>query len=254
MKEPSKRLLGFADLFAHASAAVIFAGIAMGSGQNADDFKTNSINQDDPISGLIEDSITFKNPLFMQFGSVAAPLVGHVDYCARLPDECSGTLTNSEDFYFDDDILGAMSDINKDVNERFFPQTDMNTYGQSEYWAYPEIYADCEDYALQKRKEFHELLGVPLSRMSIVNVMHEATGENPSGAHIVLAVRTNQGDMIFDNLTDDVKLPYQTPYQFRKGTSFHKFSEWQDVSLAEPLKIALPNGRLVTIERPDYKP
>ena len=40
------------------------------------------------------------------------------------------------------------------------PRTDMEMWGREEVWSYPEGIGDCEDYALEKRRQLMAL-GVP---------------------------------------------------------------------------------------------
>ncbi len=87
---------------------------------------------------------------------------------------------------------------------------------------------DCEDYVLTKRKELARE-GFPLSSMMIVVV----NDLNDQG-HAVLAVRTDKGDFILDNLNDDLRLPAQTGYKFKKATSLENDREMVTLKEVKP--------------------
>ena len=54
-------------------------------------------------------------------------------------------------------LWATIVNINNSVNTRIKPRTDMENYGVEEYWSYPDNgYGDCEDYALEKRRELME--------------------------------------------------------------------------------------------------
>ena len=48
-----------------------------------------------------------------------------------------------------------------------------------------------------------------------MTIVHEADGEG----HAVLTIKTNRGEFILDNLTDDILLWSKTPYHYYKRQS-----------------------------------
>lgn len=94
--------------------------------------------------------------------------------------------------------------INERVNVAIRPATDEQIYGAWDVWAEPllnrtsanrDVYGDCEDYVLEKRRALIEA-GVPRAALSI------AVARIPSGeSHAVLLIATDKGDYVMDNLT-----------------------------------------------------
>lgn len=105
------------------------------------------------------------------------------------------------------DQLKLLNQVNQLVNRTVKKATDQELYGQAEYWSLPrlvngKLYGDCEDYALEKRRQLLAA-GVPESALSMV-VAVTARGES----HAVLAVALESGDVVLDNLT-----PWATPWE-----------------------------------------
>ena len=115
-------------------------------------------------------------------------------------------------------VWRTIAGINRRVNARIKPVTDMAHWGVVDRWDYPDDgFGDCEDIQLLKRKL---LMDRHLSRRAmLMTVVIDEIGEG----HAVLMIRTDKGDLILDNKTN-VVLPWQ-----RTGYSFVK-REGQDSS------------------------
>ncbi len=105
------------------------------------------------------------------------------------------------------DQLKLLNQVNQSVNRNVHSASDMDLYGQPEYWSLPRVidgkmYGDCEDYALEKRRQLLEA-GVPEGALSMAVAV---TGRGES--HAVLMVSLKSGDWVLDNLT-----PWATPWQ-----------------------------------------
>lgn len=87
-----------------------------------------------------------------------------------------------------------MGAINAQVNARIRPADD---WGDT--WASDVTRGDCEDYVLAKREAL-VAAGLPASALRIA----AATTRSGVG-HAVLVVRTNQGDLVLDNLTSSIR-------------------------------------------------
>ncbi len=103
--------------------------------------------------------------------------------------------------------LKLLNQINQAVNRDVKKASDLDLYGQPEYWALPrmvdgKLYGDCEDYALEKRRQLIAA-GVPESALSLA-VAVTARGEG----HAVLMISLKSGDWVLDNLT-----PWATPWE-----------------------------------------
>jgi predicted transglutaminase-like cysteine proteinase len=170
------------------------------------------------------------NPNYLQFGKNTSMLIGHADFCERLPIECGAVFKDSNMVVLNDDKFKMMQRINTEINQKIKPVTDKEKYGVDEKWTYPvNMEGDCEDYVLLKRLMLNKKIGIPFNAMSIVSVF-DKKGES----HAVLAVRTNRGDLIFDNLNNKILQPFETGYTFRKATSFVDFVQWQEVEIIKP--------------------
>lgn len=104
------------------------------------------------------------------------------------------------------DQMRLLNKINQQVNRDVKKANDIDLYGQEEYWALPrlvdgKLYGDCEDFALEKRRQL-VAAGVPETALSLA-VAVTARGEG----HAVLMVSTKSGDWVLDNLT-----PWATPW------------------------------------------
>ncbi len=104
------------------------------------------------------------------------------------------------------DLAGQVS---RSINSRVREVTDQAQYGRAEHWALPTTRGgDCEDFALLKKRELIAR-GLPPSRLLIASVF-----DRRRNSHAVLVLRTDQGDLILDNLTDRVVGWRETGYTF----------------------------------------
>ncbi len=116
-------------------------------------------------------------------------------------------------------VLELLAHINQSVNHAVLPVTDQAGFGKDELWRIPEIRAyrkdigDCEDYALLKRKRLIDA-GFNFKDLSLTVVRRPNTE-----IHAVLLVKTHYGDLVLDNLEDEVKLWSDTPYAWMKRQS-----------------------------------
>jgi predicted transglutaminase-like cysteine proteinase len=162
----------------------------------------------------------------MRTGSLTSQPIGHYDFCKRLPAECEIRPRDSGPLILTDATWNMILRVNGDVNAAVRPMSDMDIYGQEEYWAYPDMgVGDCEDYVLEKRRQMHAN-GVSLSNL-LITVVRKPDGEG----HAVLTVRTDRGDFILDNLNDDAKLWHKTGYRYLKRQASTHTGRW--VSLRE---------------------
>lgn len=105
------------------------------------------------------------------------------------------------------DQLKLLNQVNQSVNREVKKASDLDLYGMPEYWSLPRVvdgkkYGDCEDYALEKRRQLIAA-GVPESALSLA-VAVTARGEG----HAVLMISLKSGDWVLDNLT-----PWATPWE-----------------------------------------
>ncbi len=119
-------------------------------------------------------------------------------------------------------LFQQLKQVNAHVNDTVKVQSDISHYGGSDVWAYPaDGKGDCEDFALEKRRELMQA-GWPQSSL-LMTVVHLHDGE----VHAVLTAVTDQGDYILDELTPSV-LPWsQTQYIYVKRQSAANQNDWQ---------------------------
>ena len=122
-------------------------------------------------------------------------------------------------------LIEKANAVNRQVNAHIVYKRDAENYGVVDYWATPQEIldrrsGDCEDYAILKMALLREL-GVAESDMAIV-VLRD---ETKNLFHAVLALRTNTGHLILDNMRDvilaDSALPHYLPlYSVSGGRGF----------------------------------
>lgn len=116
------------------------------------------------------------------------------------------------------------SQINRAVNRQVREIEDSVQYGREEHWALPTRRGgDCEDLVLLKKKMLVER-GVPSQSLLISTVL-----DRKMNSHAVLVLRTAQGDMVLDNLTNRI-LPWnKTGYTFLKLQNPKALARWDAV-------------------------
>jgi predicted transglutaminase-like cysteine proteinase len=141
----------------------------------------------------------------------ARPVAAWVDFCRRYPSECSVDTSEPAAVAMTPEVWRTILSVNRRVNTRIKPKTDMEHWGIIDRWDFPDDgYGDCEDYQLLKRKLLAER-GLPRRAMRMTVVIDDL-GEG----HAVLMIRTDRGDYILDNKTSAV-LPWRdTGYTYVK--------------------------------------
>lgn len=171
-----------------------------------------------------------QNGATMVVGGVTSQPIGHYDFCQRYRAEC-GPNIDLMPVKMSSDNWATVNEVNLYVNKTIIPATDMEVYGKEEYWAYPTTAGDCEDFALLKRRILIQR-GFSPSNL-LMTVVRKPDGEG----HAILTLRTAQGDYELDNLSDEVKLWYQTPYSYIKRQASYNAGRW----------VTIENGRDVLV-------
>jgi predicted transglutaminase-like cysteine proteinase len=146
----------------------------------------------------------------------ANPTPASVDFCRRMPGECKIDPAEPAVLALTPEIWQTLVTVNREVNERIKPMTDLEHWGVIDRWDFPDNgIGDCEDYQLLKRKLLAEQ-GLPRRTMRMTVVLDE----NGYG-HAVMMVRTNRGDFILDNQRANILRWQDTGYVFvkREGQS-----------------------------------
>jgi predicted transglutaminase-like cysteine proteinase len=157
-------------------------------------------------------------------GETTAPF-GWSDFCraATHKGECARR-SHSRVVSLTQALFQQLKQVNTRVNEKVKVVSDVAHYGGSDVWAYPtDGKGDCEDFALEKRRELMRL-GWPQSSL-LMTVVHLRDGE----VHAVLTAVTDQGDYVLDELSSAV-LPWtQTRYIYVKRQSAADQNVWEKI-------------------------
>jgi len=145
----------------------------------------------------------------IQFDAPALAPMSHTFFCLRYRDDCKVDKTASVDstVTLTSSKWAELERVNAAVNRAIIPQP--NTKGLAgEVWLISPRAGECHDYAVTKR---HELLalGWPEQDLLLSEVV-TTWGEH----HLVLVIRTSDGDFVADSLNPNIRIWSQTPYQW----------------------------------------
>jgi predicted transglutaminase-like cysteine proteinase len=156
---------------------------------------------------------------FLQITDISPPIMGQIELCNTEPTYCAEqSASPMQPIHLDSRLMTILDEVNGYVNSRITPADDMDVYGQLEKWAVfsrfqmesaNELFGDCEEYVLTKKRILIEDYGLNPNNMSIV-VVNDTAGEG----HALLGVHTDRGVLLMDNLTDVLRFPNETPYEF----------------------------------------
>jgi predicted transglutaminase-like cysteine proteinase len=164
-------------------------------------------------------------PAFMHTGGRTTQPVGHYEFCQKLPQECNQRTPDQAPVELTRKLWATIVNINNSVNTRITPRTDMEQWGKEEVWSYPDNgFGDCEDYALEKRRELMSA-GVPAGNL-LMTVARQPNGDG----HAVLTVRTSLGEYILDNLDPRVLSWTDTDYTYLKRQSDQNSGVWVTIN------------------------
>ncbi|GJD37531.1 transglutaminase-like cysteine peptidase [Methylobacterium aerolatum] len=173
-------------------------------------------------------------------GAPTRSIPGWADFCRREPAECTVDLAEPTVIPLTVAVWRTLRSVNARVNGRIKPMTDQAHWGLTDRWDFPDDgFGDCEDYQLLKRRMLAER-GLP-RRALLMTVVIDETNEG----HAVLTVRTDRGDFILDNKTDEIRSWKRVPYSFVKRAG-QEGTAW--VSLEEPATTPAAGAKVATAE------
>ena len=141
----------------------------------------------------------------------ARPVAAWNGFCAKYPAECAVDTTQPAIIALNPAIWRTLTSVNRRVNVRIHPITDMAHWGVVDRWDFPDDgFGDCEDFQLLKRRMLVER-GLPRRALRMTVVIDDI-GEG----HAVLMVRTDKGDLILDNKTNAILSAPRTGYTYVK--------------------------------------
>jgi predicted transglutaminase-like cysteine proteinase len=173
-----------------------------------------------------------ERPLFITVGEATRAPIGWVEFCVEYDPECKTKPSAPRDVVLSGQAWKDLVRINRTVNTNVKPMTDMDHWGVVERWNYPDDgYGDCEDYVLAKRKMLMQA-GWPREAL-LITVVRDKNNDG----HAVLTVKSDKGEYVLDNQTDDIVLWSDTGYRFVKRQSQSDPNVW--VALGEPRPVPL---------------
>jgi predicted transglutaminase-like cysteine proteinase len=148
-------------------------------------------------------------PVRIALGDAVLAPMAHVRFCQANPADCRREKIVFRGGLIDltPERLDELKAVNISVNRAIHAQ-DMHEPVAAEKWLILPKVGDCNDYAVSKR---HELLarGWPARSLLLAEVI-TSWGEH----HLVLVVRTRQGDLVADNLNPKIRAWSATPYEW----------------------------------------
>ncbi|HEU5019844.1 MAG TPA: transglutaminase-like cysteine peptidase [Pseudolabrys sp.] len=158
---------------------------------------------------------------YIPVGATTSAPIGWIEFCIEYKPECNTSPSAPRDVVLTTKAWADMVKVNLWVNETIKPMTDMEHWGVIERWSYPsDGYGDCEDYVLLKRRMLMKA-GWPREAL-LITVVRDKKGDG----HAVLTVRTDRGEYILDNQTDQIRAWNNTGYRFVKRQSQSDPNVW----------------------------
>jgi predicted transglutaminase-like cysteine proteinase len=168
----------------------------------------------------------------MIVGRQTSQPIGHFEFCKANPAECAIRPHDSGPVRMTPELWNSIAAVNLEINKAVKPMNDRDIYGLDEVWTYPvNGKGDCEDYALEKRRLLNSS-GISLANL-LITVVRKPDGEG----HAVLAVRSDQGDFILDNLTDTVKPWRETGYKYLKRQASYHTGRWVSLRIDQNMLV-----------------
>ena len=175
---------------------------------------------------------------YAPIGHVTSVPYGWVDFCGRRPEECSLGKLSPVDVRLTNKTWATLQRVNKRVNELIEPITNLEHWGTMvDHWDYPiDGKGDCKVYALFKRKLLVEQ-GFPRQAL-LMTIVRDLDGEG----HAILTVKTDRGEFVLDNLSDQVRPWDATGYSFVKRQAQDDPNVWLDLGGARGVSAATAVG------------
>jgi predicted transglutaminase-like cysteine proteinase len=156
---------------------------------------------------------------------------GWLHFCAAQPAECGPAPLLPKMVQLNSQSWAELKQINTIVNREIEPIGDEDHYGIYEqgilnWWTYPDDgKGNCNDYVLMKRKLLIEAGWPKAALLMTVVIDHHGDG------HLILTVRTDGGDLILDNMREDIVAWDRTGYRFVKRQSAINHNDWVSIQV-----------------------
>ena len=193
-----------------------FAAVAIGATESA-------------AAPPIAAALNLREASFAANGGVTQSPYGWLHFCRAQPAECGPAPLEPAYIALTSRAWAELNQINTIVNRQIKPLGDEDHYRIYEqqilnWWTNPDDgKGNCNDYVLMKRKLLIEA-GWPKAALMMTVVI-----DHSGGGHLILTVQTDQGDLILDNMRDDIVAWDRTGYRFVKRQSARNQNEWVSV-------------------------
>ncbi len=157
-----------------------------------------------------------------------------VRFCMRYPAECAvhDDQSATVPVVLTRERKAELDAVNRAVNRAIRPQE--NTGGvMAEEWLISPPAGDCNDYAVTKRHRLRAL-GWPSHALLLAEVAL-LSGEH----HLVLVVRTDEGDFVLDNLNWNVRSVSRTTYHWVRAQQSSNPTFWSSISITRAVRVAM---------------
>jgi predicted transglutaminase-like cysteine proteinase len=172
--------------------------------------------------------------LRIKFAGPTLTPFAHIRFCIKYASECRvhKMLFRGGAIKLTAERRQELIRINADVN-RSIIATRVNETVAEEKWLISPKAGDCNDYAVTKR---HKLIarGWPARVLLLAEVV-TSWGEH----HLVLVVRTSQGDLVADNLNANIRNWSKTPYEWVRVESPTNPTFWSKIEAPQPDVVAM---------------
>ena len=173
------------------------------------------------------------------FASPTLAPLAHTRFCLKYPADCRVQNTQQGDspVELNEQRRAELVRVNAKVNHAIRPVNPHEPVA-AEKWLIAPKSGDCNDYAVTKR---HELLGLgwPAHALLLAEVV-TTWGEH----HLVLVVRTSEGDLVADNLAKHIRSWTKTPYYWVRVETPNNPMFWSTLQVSQPSVVAMAgNGR-----------
>ncbi|MBL6929408.1 MAG: transglutaminase-like cysteine peptidase [Rhodospirillales bacterium] len=162
----------------------------------------------------------------MTEAKAVSPPRAFLDFCARHPEECRARNDAPARVQLTSERMDQLFEVQRSVNLAVSYRPDSYTFGELDFWEFPFVYGDCEDYALKKKRDLIAL-GWPRSGL-LLTVVRVAGG----GLHMVLSVPTDIGDIVLDNRMSGLALWSALDYRWLTRQSRYDESRWVKLAVS----------------------
>jgi len=161
----------------------------------------------------------------LRLESPALPPLAHAIFCLKYPDDCRvhRMAFRRSHVVLTPKLWAELSKINAEVNRSIVPEHNYEGIAGDKWLISPRA-GDCNDYAVTKR---HELLahGWPSRALLLAEVV-TSWGEH----HLILVVRTSDGDFLADNLNANLRPWFMARYKWVRVQSPRNPQFWATVA------------------------